>query len=55
MYVLILLFSVLVLGKSSMGALNDRLAIPLPIDRFRANIIVDGTNPFEEDRSVILF
>ena len=43
-------FPVLIIGESSLTDLNGRLAEPLPINRFRGNIIVRGWDPFEEDR-----
>lgn len=38
-----------VLARASMDALNARLDSALPIDRFRANVIVDGVDAFFED------
>lgn len=43
-------FPMLVLGASSIDELNGRLAQPVPINRFRANIIVSGGSPWDEDR-----
>jgi uncharacterized protein len=42
-------FPILVLSLASMDDLNHRLDEPLPLNRFRANLIVDGCAPFEED------
>jgi MOSC domain-containing protein len=47
--------AVLLASRPSLDALNDRLAEresgPLPMDRFRANIVVDGWDePYAEDR-----
>ncbi len=39
----------LILGDASMQALNSRLDQALPMDRFRANIIVTTTEAHEED------
>jgi hypothetical protein len=39
----------LVLSEASLEALNGRLAHPVPMDRFRPNIVLAGTAPFEED------
>lgn len=39
----------LVLGQSSMDDLNNRLKNPIYINRFRANLIFTGGQPFEED------
>lgn len=42
-------FPILVLSIASMDDLNARVEQPLPLNRFRANLIVDGCGPFEED------
>ncbi len=42
-------FPFLLVGEGSLRALNDRLAHPVPMDRFRPNLVVAGTEPFEED------
>jgi uncharacterized protein YcbX len=42
-------FPFLLVGEGSLRALNDRLASPVPMDRFRPNLVVSGTEPFEED------
>jgi len=42
-------YAYLVVSEASLRDLNDRLAKPVPIDRFRANIVVKGTRSFEED------
>ena len=39
----------LMVSTASLTDLNDRLAIPLPMDRFRPNLVVDGCGPFAED------
>jgi len=39
----------LILGTASMNELNNKLSSPLSMDRFRANIIVDTSEPHEED------
>ncbi len=39
----------LIAGTASMDLLNEKLNIPLNIDRFRANIIIKTTSPHEED------
>ena len=39
----------LLIGQSSLDDLNNRLAIPLPMNRFRPNIVFTGGNPHEED------
>lgn len=42
-------FPLLVLGSASIQELNTRLGQPLPINRFRANVIVGGAAPWQED------
>ena len=39
----------LIIGQSSLDELNNRLTEPLPIDRFRPNIVFTGGQPFQED------
>ncbi len=39
----------LMIGQSSLDDLNSRLDIPLPMNRFRPNIVFTGGKPFEED------
>ncbi len=40
----------LLLGQASINDLNKRLKRPIPIDRFRANLIFSDGKPFEEDQ-----
>jgi len=40
---------VLIIGQSSLDDLNNRLAEPLPVNRFRPNIVFTGGEAFEED------
>ena len=42
-------YSFLVVSRESLDALNSRLAIPLPMNRFRPNVVVEGAGPFAED------
>lgn len=42
-------FPFLLIGEGSLAALNERLAVPVPMDRFRPVLVVSGTAPFEED------
>ena len=43
-------FSFLLTSRASLDELNRRLQVPLPMNRFRPNIVIDGVEPFEEDR-----
>ncbi len=45
-------FPVLVVSLASLADLNARLTAPVPIDRFRANVVVEGGEPFAEERAV---
>ena len=40
----------LIIGQSSLNDLNDRLEHPLPMNRFRPNLVFTGGLPYEEDR-----
>lgn len=42
-------FPILVLGAASIDELNQRLARPVPINRFRANVIIAGSPAWAED------
>jgi uncharacterized protein YcbX len=39
----------LIIGRSSLDDLNSRLSEPLPVNRFRPNIVFTGAEPFHED------
>lgn len=43
-------FPFLLTSRASLDDLNRRLSVPLPMNRFRPNIVVDGSDAFEEDR-----
>jgi uncharacterized protein YcbX len=47
-------FPVLVISRASLEDLNARLAIkgvkPLPMERFRPNLVIEGVGAFDEDR-----
>jgi uncharacterized protein YcbX len=43
-------YPLLVLSAESLQDLNARLSAPLPIDRFRPNILLEGVQPYDEDR-----
>ncbi|MEO8294672.1 MAG: MOSC N-terminal beta barrel domain-containing protein [Gemmatimonadota bacterium] len=42
-------FPVLLTTEASLADLNARMETPLPMNRFRPNLVVRGTTPFEED------
>lgn len=42
-------YPVLVIGEGSVGELARRAGRPIPVDRFRPNIVVSGTRPHDED------
>lgn len=39
----------LIIGQSSLDDLNARMEVDLPMHRFRPNIVVEGSKPYEED------
>jgi uncharacterized protein YcbX len=39
----------LIIGQSSLDDLNSKLPVPVPMDRFRPNLVFNGSAPFEED------
>ena len=42
-------YSFLVVSRESLDALNARLVEPLPMNRFRPNVVLEGAGPFAED------
>jgi uncharacterized protein YcbX len=42
-------FPLLLIGQASLDDLNSRMAVPLPMERFRPNIVFTGGAPFQED------
>jgi uncharacterized protein YcbX len=42
-------FPFLVISQASLDDLNSRLNSPLPMNRFRPNIVIDGVPPYGED------
>ncbi|MEO8403508.1 MAG: MOSC N-terminal beta barrel domain-containing protein [Chitinophagaceae bacterium] len=42
-------YPVLVISQASLDDLNNRLEHPLPMNRFRPNIVITGATPYEED------
>jgi uncharacterized protein YcbX len=42
-------YPILLIGQSSLDDLNTRLKSPVPMERFRPNIVFSGGAPYEED------
>lgn len=42
-------YPLLVLGEASLADLNARLASPLPMNRFRPNVVLSGLEAYDED------
>ncbi len=42
-------YPLLIIGQSSLDDLNSRLENPVPINRFRPNLVFTGGQPYEED------
>ena len=40
----------LILGEASLKNLNERLAVPVPMNRFRPNFVFSGGDAFDEDQ-----
>jgi uncharacterized protein YcbX len=47
-------FPLLVLSRASFDDLNSRLPHPLPLDRFRPSLMIDGCEAYAEDRMAAL-
>jgi uncharacterized protein YcbX len=43
-------YPLLVISQPSLDDLNQRMPEPLPMNRFRPNIVITGCKPYEEDR-----
>lgn len=43
-------YPLLLISTASLADLNARLDTPLPMTRFRPNVVIDGCRPYEEDR-----
>jgi len=43
-------FPLLVVNLASLDALNARMPEPVPLERFRPNVVLEGLEPFAEDR-----
>lgn len=42
-------YPLLLIGEASLTDLNERLSTPLPMNRFRPNVVVRGAAPYAED------
>jgi len=42
-------YPLLLVNRASLDALNARLPVPVPLDRFRPNLVIAGAEPFAED------
>jgi uncharacterized protein YcbX len=47
-------YPVLVASEASLADLNARLPAPMPMDRFRPNLVLSGIGPYEEDHLDVL-
>jgi uncharacterized protein YcbX len=47
-------FAILVISEASLADLNARLEAPLPMNRFRPNVVITGVEAFDEDRMAAL-
>ena len=43
-------FPLLLISSASLRDLNERLDLPIPMNRFRPNLVVSGCEPYAEDR-----
>lgn len=42
-------YPLLIIGQRSLDDLNQRMQVPLPMNRFRPNLVFTGGEPYEED------
>jgi hypothetical protein len=42
-------FPYMLISQASLDDLNNRLLVPVPMNRFRPNLVISGTEAFEED------
>ena len=42
-------YPLMMIGQSTLDDLNERMEIPLPMNRFRPSVVFTGGEPFEED------
>jgi uncharacterized protein len=47
-------YPILVAGLASLDDLNARLDVPVPMDRFRPNVVIEGAAPFAEEAEAAL-
>jgi len=47
-------YPMLVCNTASLEYLNSRMPSPIPMERFRPNLVIGGLSPFEEDRIAAL-
>ena len=47
-------FPILITNTASLAELNDRLNAPLPMNRFRPNLVIDGLDAFDEDHIKVI-
>lgn len=43
-------YPILIISQASLDDLNRRLSEPLPMNRFRPNVVIQGAEPFAEDK-----
>ncbi|MBE9610078.1 MOSC domain-containing protein [Chitinilyticum piscinae] len=43
-------YPLLIIGQGSLNALNDTIGRKLPMQRFRPNLVIAGSDPYAEDR-----
>ena len=43
-------YPILIIGEESLNDLNSRLQVPLPMNRFRPNLVFRGGSSFDEDK-----
>jgi uncharacterized protein YcbX len=47
-------FALLLISEASLADLNSRLPAPVPMNRFRPNIVISGVDAYAEDRILML-
>ncbi|MGQ0383801.1 MAG: MOSC domain-containing protein [Gammaproteobacteria bacterium] len=46
-------FPILMISRASLEDLNRRLPAPLPMNRFRPNVVIEGVGPYAEDAMTV--